>query len=203
MLSKTIDTMTLQGGDLSLDFVNTIDDRKIDERHDYLNSYQDLLLWLKKTNGISNNDINALKKESRTNKTEAQRAFKRLITVRENLHSIFTSIISDQSPDHITLAGFNTFLSKGLNKLSLQIDKKGVREIRKSNTDLDLPFYPVMKAAYNLLTSENLSRIKECSSCGWIFLDKSKNNSRKWCSMQFCGSADKAKRYYRKKKKLS
>jgi predicted RNA-binding Zn ribbon-like protein len=59
---------------------------------------------------------------------------------------------------------------------------------------------PIMKAANNLLTSPHLSRIRQCSdkTCRWLFLDHSKNHSRRWCSMQICGNRSKAGRFYAK-----
>ena len=54
------------------------------------------------------------------------------------------------------------------------------------------------------LTSTDLGRLRICANreCGWLFLDTSKNHSRRWCSMADCGSRAKARRYYRRKKKV-
>ena len=42
------------------------------------------------------------------------------------------------------------------------------------------------------------ARIKLCANCGWLILDKSRNQSRTWCDMAVCGNREKAKRHYRK-----
>ena len=57
----------------------------------------------------------------------------------------------------------------------------------------------IVTAAVELLTSDLVERIKSCPSCGWVFLDVSKNRSRRWCSMEMCGGAAKARAYYRRK----
>ena len=59
---------------------------------------------------------------------------------------------------------------------------------------------PVLKAASDLLTEGNLSRLKRCGTpdCQWLFLDTSRNNSRCWCDMQSCGNRAKARRHYQK-----
>jgi predicted RNA-binding Zn ribbon-like protein len=54
----------------------------------------------------------------------------------------------------------------------------------------------VSASAVDLLTRGPLERIGECPSCGWLFLDTSRNGRRRWCSMATCGSRDKARRYY-------
>ncbi len=60
------------------------------------------------------------------------------------------------------------------------------------------PLWALARSAADLLTSPRLSRVRECpgeDGCGWLFLDTSKNGSRRWCSMQGCGSRAKARRY--------
>ena len=51
----------------------------------------------------------------------------------------------------------------------------------------------------DLLYSGELSRLRECANpkCRWLFVDRSRNHSRRWCSMSICGGRDKNHRYYR------
>jgi len=53
-------------------------------------------------------------------------------------------------------------------------------------------------AAGRLLEREDLSKLRECQDggCGWLFLDRSKNGSRRWCSSGDCGNRARAKRHY-------
>ena len=53
-------------------------------------------------------------------------------------------------------------------------------------------------AAWRLLADEDLSRLRQCQDddCGWLFLDRSKNGSRRWCSSADCGNRARAKRHY-------
>ena len=60
---------------------------------------------------------------------------------------------------------------------------------------LDSMLWPVAVAAVELLTSPQLSRVKKCAGCPWVFLDQSKNLSRRWCVMQGCGTHEKMVRY--------
>ena len=52
--------------------------------------------------------------------------------------------------------------------------------------------------ASDLLTSTDLDRVRECSgdTCSWLFLDRSRNRSRRWCDMADCGNRAKARRHY-------
>jgi predicted RNA-binding Zn ribbon-like protein len=62
---------------------------------------------------------------------------------------------------------------------------------------LDAPLWAVARDAGNLLTSESLQRLRECDGdvCGWLFLDLTKNGSRRWCDMRGCGNRAKVRRY--------
>ncbi|WP_246485921.1 CGNR zinc finger domain-containing protein [Kribbella qitaiheensis] len=61
----------------------------------------------------------------------------------------------------------------------------------------DLATALVLSAA-RLLEREDLTRLRECQDddCGWLFLDQSKNKSRRWCSSGDCGNRARAKRHY-------
>ena len=67
--------------------------------------------------------------------------------------------------------------------------------------ELDRVVWPVVRSAAALLTSGSLERVRQCAGdgCDWLFVDLSKNQSRRWCSMDMCGSRAKSRRYYRRK----
>ena len=63
--------------------------------------------------------------------------------------------------------------------------------------------WPVVQSAVDLMTSPELDRVGQCADdrgCGWLFVDTTKNRSRRWCDMRDCGNRAKARRHYAKKK---
>jgi predicted RNA-binding Zn ribbon-like protein len=58
-------------------------------------------------------------------------------------------------------------------------------------------------AALLLADTESLERLRGCGDCCWLYLDRSKNRSRKWCSMEDCGTNAKKRRYIEKRRRLS
>jgi predicted RNA-binding Zn ribbon-like protein len=66
---------------------------------------------------------------------------------------------------------------------------------------LELIGLRVTAAALALLKNPPAGRIKTCpgENCGWKFVDRSKNRSRRWCDMAVCGNLVKAREYRARK----
>jgi predicted RNA-binding Zn ribbon-like protein len=64
---------------------------------------------------------------------------------------------------------------------------------------------PVAKSAADLLASEELDLARECAGddCGWLFIDRTRNHSRRWCDMKSCGNLAKVHSYRSRKKSVS
>jgi predicted RNA-binding Zn ribbon-like protein len=67
---------------------------------------------------------------------------------------------------------------------------------------LELPIWIVARSAADLLVSSELERVRECAGekCDWLFLDASRNQSRRWCDMAACGNRAKAQRNYARRR---
>jgi predicted RNA-binding Zn ribbon-like protein len=70
-------------------------------------------------------------------------------------------------------------------------------ELRASQGDLDQMLWPVARSALDLLVSTELDTVRECAAddCAWLFLDESRNGSRRWCDMKVCGNRSKIRRF--------
>ena len=66
--------------------------------------------------------------------------------------------------------------------------------------ELTDPLHPVVHAAVELLTEGPLDRVKTCGNCRWLFLDQSRNHSRRWCSMDECGLQMKHARFVERRR---
>ena len=76
-------------------------------------------------------------------------------------------------------------------------------QVDRDRITLDAPLWPIAFSAVELLTGREQDRIKVCANpdgCGWLFYDGSKNGSRRWCSMEGCGSKVKMRRQYAKRR---
>lgn len=198
---RRIENLSLDGGRLCLDFINTISDRYSEDPFDYLSDYEKILEWSVKVRLLMPPAKKELGLIAQKDESRAKKVHGRIIEAREVLYDYFLAIAQNESPDEHTQKQFNGLLAETMSRLELSLSEKlELRHDWRNRTGLKFPLYPVIKSAYDLLTAGTPERIKECGACGWLFLDQSKNRSRKWCSMETCGSNVKAKRYYHRMK---
>ena len=197
--TRTLETLETVGGALCLDFVNTINSR-IDPEHDYLMQYSDLAGWAQKMGILSPTQSKRLQKRAKKNIDDARSAFHAARTLRELLYRLFSKAARGTEPSRKDMEIFVVFYGEAFSRG--HFDKKETHYTTSWNVDrsLDDLLWPIIHSAGDLLLSEELGQVKECPGCGWLFLDTSKNQSRRWCSMNTCGARDKMRRYHKKQR---
>lgn len=190
---------------LSLDFANTLQWHASENPQENLNSYKDLVEWGRKEGLLSETDGQKLNKKAGMNPTAAEKVLKRAIELREAIYRIFSAVASSMLPKGGDLSTLNRYLGKTMAQSRIIPTKSGFTwDINGNKDELDWMLKPIVRSAAGLLTSDELDRVKECADdkgCGWLFLDRSKNRSRRWCDMKECGNRAKAKRFYERKQK--
>ncbi|MGE5552525.1 MAG: CGNR zinc finger domain-containing protein [Betaproteobacteria bacterium] len=193
----------LLGGSLPLDFVNTVDWRLADRPVELLESYEDLISWGVQAGLLAESQALALREAAARRPREADAALAKAIQWREILFRLLVGFLRHGAVDPLDLAAFNAAVQDALSRIRLVPAESGLAWGWPEGEGLDSIVRPVIHAAAQLLTSPaELRRVKMCSDalCGWLFLDRSKNESRLWCSMRDCGNRAKARRFYRKAK---
>jgi predicted RNA-binding Zn ribbon-like protein len=188
----------LFGGHVALDFANTLDFRyDAARRVELLSSYARLVAFVRQCGAITDGQMRRLL--AKTSEADAQRTLQRAIELRETIYFLFLSAVKRRRAGGAHLRSFNRFLEETRVPDQMAWKKGG---LERTHGDLaktpDGLLWPVMDAAANLLGSSQRGRVRECSeeSCRWLFLDHSKNRSRRWCNMQICGNRAKARRFY-------
>jgi predicted RNA-binding Zn ribbon-like protein len=197
------ETHRLIGGALCLDFANTLNGHGKRPLHEYLAGYRDLALWSRKAGILTDREAQSLVREAARRPNEALGIFHRAIALRETTHRIFSAVAHRESPKPADLACLNAARSEALARSHIDQTAEGGFVIDwNSKTALERILWPIAVSAAELLTSENLSRVRECAgqSCDWLFLDTSRNHMRRWCSMSECGNRAKARRFFERKR---
>lgn len=190
----------LVGGHPALDFINTVHDWNVSQPHDYLSEFADAIRFGKAAGLLTRADD--LLPRQRIPRLELTR----LRELRALLKRIFETRLSGQSPNNIDLGKLSTDLAEAARASRLMVANRRspqvlvTREITAEKAGVALLRLRIVEAAATLLVSDAMRRVKSCPTCGWLFLDASKNRSRRWCSMDTCGAVAKARRYYRRLK---
>ena len=206
--NSMIKTLRLLGGRLCLDFTNTMDPRIGNHPHDFLTDYTDLVYWSLHAGLLTEDQAERLLRDAVHRPTEATMEFERAIALREAMFSVFFAVSHSTLPETSDLDTLKAAFVETMTHAQLIPAASGFRwdwaEERKNV--LDQMLWPIVRSAIELLTSEEVKKVKECpgvGDCGWLFLDTSKNGSRQWCSMEGCGSRAKMRRQYARKRSVS
>jgi predicted RNA-binding Zn ribbon-like protein len=189
----------LTGGALGVDFANTLDDRLTAQPIEYLGTYGDLLAFSRQTASLSAEALRALPSEARRRPLDAAAALTQAIEIRELIYRIYLAIATEARPSDGDLASLNRTLSAALGHACVRAQSDGYTwDWTDADRSLDAPLWPIVRAAADLLTSSDLRSLRVCASenCHWLFLDTSRNGSRRWCNMKTCGNRAKARRHH-------
>jgi len=208
MVENVIQTQIfdLTGGLLCLDFANTVDDRTEVHPQELLNSYNDLVSWSEQAHVLTEQEAQRLLEKAARRPSEASRVLKRAVAIREAIFRIFKAVAEDASPEDEDLVSLSAAVADAQNHAQIVLKANGFIWNWAGNAgDLDRMLWPVVLSAADFLTSDELDTVRVCASdsCNWLFLDTSKNHSRRWCNMKSCGNREKARRFYSRKKSSS
>ncbi len=200
----------LIGGALCLDFVNTLNGHRDGPlgapRHEYLADYSDLVLWSRHAGALTQDESGSLLMLAGQRQQEAKLVLERAISLRETLYRIFKSLVGGLLPLQDDLETLNQARLKVLAQSQLVPQRNGFRiEWHSGPESLDRMLAPLVISAVELLTSNELEKLRECGgdACDWLFVDKSRNHLRRWCSMDHCGNRAKSRRQYARRKNLT
>jgi predicted RNA-binding Zn ribbon-like protein len=183
------------GGNLALDFINT----RGGPRHgpadtEWLSGYEDFAAWSRRAGAGARPDEAAPPAE-----VDAVAAFARVQACRDDMDEIFRALADGSAPPDPALRRLQLAYLEALAHGRLAGDPEGCEWRWDSSGDLLAPLWPIVAAALELLTSKPAGHIKGCHACRFLFIDQSKNGSRRWCSMEDCGKAAKIARYLQRR----
>ncbi len=184
--------------ELGLDFVDTVDWRNSKNAKEGLGSYADLLQWSLKKGLLDQKQAEALARKAAKQDMSSVMADARKL--RETIYRIFSAITHKKKADKRDIQILNGYLARGLSRAQVREEGEAYGWEWRKDVSPDMMLHPIASSSATLLTSDDLRRLRECANeeegCGWLFLDCSKSQSRRWCSMDGCGNRMKFKTYY-------
>lgn len=187
-----------------LDFANTVGGTR-EQPDEHLHGYADLVAWSWSAGVIGAEAADGLLAAADRDPAGARAAFVRAVDLREALYRIFSAVAAGGAAPPADLATLNDELAPALARLQVAPVADGFAWAWRDDGDdppLDRPLWPLARAAAHLLIGDRRDRVRECASptCAWLFVDQSRNRSRRWCDMTDCGNRAKARRHYERQR---
>jgi predicted RNA-binding Zn ribbon-like protein len=186
------------GGRLCLDFINTVGGRAGSTvLKDKLVDYNHLLEWSRQGDIANQTESRDLARRAAAHRHEAEATLRRAVQLRETLYRIFKAAAEGRRPRSSDLDALTQELRLARSHERLAHTGGAFAWTWDDYIALDRVLWPVSLSAADLLTSGDLSRLRQCDGheCGWMFLDTSRNRSRHWCDMKDCGNRAKVSRF--------
>jgi predicted RNA-binding Zn ribbon-like protein len=192
----------LSGGCTCLDFANTLDERRTEAPKERLVGYGDVVDWAVQAGGIGSRDASVLKRFASDHAPAGARALGASRAARDTLFSIFSALARGVPVPPTALGALNRLVADALRHRSVG-SAEGAFSWQWAAAPPDglrLPIWLAALSGAELLTSPDRRRVRQCegAGCAWLFVDRSRNGSRRWCDMSVCGNRAKARRHHAK-----
>jgi predicted RNA-binding Zn ribbon-like protein len=187
----------LVGGHIALDLVNTVSWRLDQGRqHDYLSCFPALAAWCRRTGLLDEPAAQDLLAAAVRHPELAQQAVYDTRALREHLYTLLAALIDSDAPAPVTVPpGLRLVLLDALTRSDLA--GPPMRWQLAGHQPADIPRMLALQAL-DLLQGLGTYPLRQCQGpgCGWLFLDRARNRTRRWCSSGDCGNRDRARRHY-------
>jgi len=194
--AKPATDLELVGGNPALDLANTLDGpRDGAPGADSLRDYAELAAWGAYAGVLDAAPAARLAAAARDRPREAAAVLARARALRTAVYAVFRAVAAGEDPPAGALAALSAEHAAALPHARLAPVDGGFDHAWEDGEALERVLWPLAQAAVDLLRGGPLDRVKVCADCRWLFLDASRNHSRRWCSMNECGGRLKMRRY--------
>ncbi|MBR7959409.1 CGNR zinc finger domain-containing protein [Burkholderia vietnamiensis] len=188
---------------LSIDFANTLYWRGTDAPTETFGTLDDLFGWCRDQAGVPTRvaDACVVYEKGMCAGRDEPAILARALELRDALYRLFHAQAERREPATDDLVLLGGFLAEAAPRVALaRIDGAYAWRVPQGEVALPRLLSPVLWSATDLLGGARLAKVKRCANdaCQWLFIDDSKNGSRRWCSMSSCGNRAKAYRHYHK-----
>lgn len=187
----------LVGGHPALDLINTLDWRYRDSGpEELLTSYDDLLAFARQSQTLTAKQTAQFKRKAHS--TAALRALEQVRYLREALADLIYAGLDGRNASSASMRFLEKFFQEARAQTRLVREGSRLRwDWAGAEAKPEFPLWALTRAASRLTLSENVALVRACANpaCRWLFLDTSKNHTRRWCDMKLCGNRMKARRF--------
>jgi predicted RNA-binding Zn ribbon-like protein len=198
--------LSLASPQTCLDFANTFGSRLASHPQEPFTSYHNVVAWCQQAGILTAPLAERLTQQAAHHAAQGHMALRQAIHLREAIYRLFSAAASKGVAEAADLAMLNRTLADAL--ATMRVAGTGDGYTWTWGTEevaCDQVLWPLALSAANLLTAKELQIVRECAAadCSWLFLDMTRNRSRRWCDMKVCGNRAKARRHYARQKQAA
>jgi predicted RNA-binding Zn ribbon-like protein len=193
---ESVKEFQLLAGNTTLDLVNTLDNRFRESGPDeLLVTYDDLLRFVQQAGLLTAPQIRRVRRAGPD--AERQGVLDQVKELREALAGVAYALLAGEKLPKQKVISLQEYFHRANAARLLSDDRKRLVWNWPEREDLCVPLWLLAQEGEKLFLSEKAERLRCCASetCRWLFLDTSKNHTRRWCDMKICGNRMKARRY--------
>jgi predicted RNA-binding Zn ribbon-like protein len=187
----------LTGGHPALDLVNTLDWRfRESGPEELLEDYADVVQFAEQTGLIEAAGARKLLRSVPANK--AMKVVASVWELREASAEVLYTAVDGNSPSTSAIKRLQDCFAAARQQQLLEWDGEKLGWRLPTSTSLPaLPLWLLSLSTAEFMNSEQMRALRECGNqeCRWLFVDTSKNHTRRWCDMKICGNRMKARRF--------
>jgi predicted RNA-binding Zn ribbon-like protein len=196
------------GEDLCLAFANTLAWRGRAAPVENFTDFAAVLTWAETNVALPDHLAAELRGWAREHPSKTTTALAEAVSLREAIHGIAGALACGEPVGSQDFAALSQALSEAPARRHLSRSGTGyawqieLGSIGGAGLPIPVLLAPVVWSAADLMVGSGRRRIRQCanSECLWLFVDESKNGTRRWCDMASCGNRAKARRHYLKTK---
>lgn len=186
------------GGELCLEFTNTVGDHSKTRDVERLTDWNAVLEWAAAAGALNAAEAQELGKIGDRDPAAARRSLQSLLHFRDVLFRVLSALAAGQRPAREDLEGVEVAVLGVLRSVHLiQQNQTFEWAVRHGESPMKTPFARIALSTLRLLQGADLSRLRECQRCSWLFVDRSKSHGRRWCRSDACGNRARVARHYR------
>lgn len=184
-------------GELCLEFTNTVGDHSKTRDVERLTDWDALLRWGEAAGALNATEAQELRKIGGRDPAAARRSLQSLLNFRNVLFRVLSAVAAGHAPVREDLEAVEIAVLGALRSAHLTRQNQTFEwAIRRSESSMKTPLARIVLSTLRLLQSEELSRLRECQRCSWLFVDRSKSHGRRWCRADACGNRARVARHY-------
>ena len=187
----------LVGGHVALDFINTDVVSEHDRSRDVLRSVDEFVAW-----SVYAQVPGATPTMAAIRGARGEDLLDEAKSLRTATRTVIEAIVTGRAPEDQALSTVQAAYTRAIGDATPAIND-GRLSWRWTSTTSKALVSELAVAAITLLRDGPTDRIKACPACGFVFIDTTKNQRRRWCSMDDCGKEEKIRRYVAKRAETS